>query len=95
MCSVTKVAGAFMLVIETYKTINMTYQAVTKLHIHLVFTTQVNSAFCAHWLASSEVISQVLFTSQQQNKNKIVFVGILSQLNLLFRLLVFNLCGLY
>ena len=29
MCSMTKVAGAFMLVIETYKTINMTCQAVT------------------------------------------------------------------
>ena len=39
--------------------------------------TQVNSTFCAHWLASSEVISQVLFTSEQQKENKTAFVGIL------------------
>ena len=30
----------------------------------LVYTTQVNSTFCVRWLASSEVISQVLFTSE-------------------------------
>ena len=30
----------------------------------LVYTTQVNSTFRALWLASSEVISQVLFTSE-------------------------------
>jgi len=36
----------------------------------LVYTTQVNSAFRACWLASSEVISQVLFTSEQPKKNK-------------------------
>ena len=36
----------------------------------LVYTTQVNSAFRAHWLTSSEVISQVLFTSKQPKKNK-------------------------
>ena len=28
----------------------------------LVYTNQVNSAFCARWLANSEVISQVLYT---------------------------------
>ena len=32
---------------------------------NLVYTTQVNSTFRARWLASSEVISQVLFTSEQ------------------------------
>ena len=42
----------------------------------LVYTTQVNSAFRARWLASSEVISQVLFTSEQPKKNKMAFVGI-------------------
>ena len=42
----------------------------------LVYTTQVNSAFCAYWLASSEVISQVLFTSDPPKKNKMAFVVI-------------------
>ena len=44
----------------------------------LVYTTQVNSTLRARWLASSEVISQVLFTSEQPKRNKIAFVGILS-----------------
>ena len=35
-------------------------------------------------MASSEVISQVLFTSEQPKKNKMAFVGILSQIMLLF-----------
>ena len=30
----------------------------------------MNSAFRARWLASSEVISQVLFTSEQPKRNK-------------------------
>ena len=47
-------------------------------------TTQVNSTFLACWLASSEVISQLLFTSEQPNKNKMAFVSILSQIKLLF-----------
>ena len=34
----------------------------------LVYTTRVNSTFRARWLASSEVISQVLFTSEQSKK---------------------------
>ena len=37
---------------------------------HLVYTTQVKSTFRACWLASSEVINQVLFTSEQLKKNK-------------------------
>ena len=45
---------------------------------------QVNSTFRARWLASSEVISQVLFTSEQQKRNKMAFVGIFSQIKLLF-----------
>ena len=36
----------------------------------LVYTTQVNSAFAARWLASLEVIIQVLFTSEQPKRNK-------------------------
>ena len=52
------------------------------------YTTQVNSTFRAWWLASSEVISQVQFTSQQPKKNKMAFVGILSQIKLLFGRLV-------
>ena len=39
-------------------------------------------------MASSEVISQVLFTSEQPKKNKMAFVGILSQINLFFGPLV-------
>ena len=35
-------------------------------------------------LASSEVISQVLSISEQPKKNKMAFVGILSQVKLLF-----------
>ena len=54
----------------------------------LVYTTQVNGTFRARWLASSEVISQVLFTSEQPKKNKMAFVGILSQIKLLFALLI-------
>ena len=58
---------------------------------YLVYTTQVNSTFRARWLASSEVISQVLFTSKQLKENKVAFVGILSQIKLLFALLVIQL----
>ena len=32
----------------------------------LVYTTQVNRAFCVRWLASLEVISQVLRTAEQK-----------------------------
>ena len=35
-------------------------------------------------MANSEVISQVLFTSEQPKKNKMAFGGILSQIKLLF-----------
>ena len=57
----------------------------------LVYTTQVNSTFRARWLASSEVISQVLFTSEQPKENEMAFVGILSQIKLLFGPLVIQL----
>ena len=60
-------------------------------YLPVVYTTQVNSTFCMPWLASSEVIRQVLFTSEQPKKNKMTFVGILSQIKLLFRLLVIQL----
>ena len=36
-------------------------------YTYLAYTTQVNSAFGARWLASSEVISQVLFTYTSVN----------------------------
>ena len=35
-------------------------------------------------MASSEVISQVLFTSEQPKKNKMAFVAIFSQIKLVF-----------
>ena len=44
----------------------------------------MNNTFRGRWLASSEMISQVLFTSEQPQKNKMAFVCILSQVNLLF-----------
>ena len=40
------------------------------LYIELVYITQVNSGFGALWLASPEVIIQVLFTSEQPKRNK-------------------------
>ena len=57
----------------------------------LVYTTQVNSTFRTRWLASSEVISQVLFTSEQLKKNKMAFVAIFLQIKLLFWPLVIQL----
>ena len=49
-----------------------------------IYTIKMNTTFRTRWLASSEVISQVLFTSEQPKKNKMAFVGILSQIKLLF-----------
>ena len=43
----------------------------------------MNSTFRARWLASLEVISQVLFTSEQPKKNKIAFVAIFSQIKVI------------
>ena len=57
----------------------------------ITISTQVNSTFRARLLASSEVISQVLFTSKQPKKNKMAFFSILSQIKLLFGLLVIQL----
>ena len=51
----------------------------------------MNSTFRARWLASSEVISQVLFTSGQPKENKMAFVAIFSQIKLLFGPLVIQL----
>ena len=51
----------------------------------------MNSTFHAHSLASSEVISHVLFTSKQPKKNKMAFIGIFLQIKLVFGLLVIQL----
>ena len=52
----------------------------------------MNNTFRERRLASSEVISQVLlFTSEQPKKNKMAFVGTLSQVKLLFWPLVIQL----
>ena len=51
----------------------------------------MNSTFRARWLASSEVISQVLFTSEQPKKNKMAFVSVLSPIKSLFGPLVIQL----
>ena len=61
------------------------------MHQMLVYTTQVDSTFRVRWLARLEVISQVLFTSEQPKKNKIAFASILSQIKLLFWWLVIQL----
>ena len=56
----------------------------------------MNSTFRARWLANSEVISQVLFTSEQPKKNKMAFVSILSQIKLLFGpLYIYSACVVY
>ena len=65
--------------------------AIISKYLLLVYTTQENSTFRALWLASSEVISQVLFTSELPKKNKMAFVGTFSQIKLLFRPLVIQL----
>ena len=51
----------------------------------------MNSTFRACWLASSEVISQVLFTSDQPKKNKMAFVAIFSQILFYFYFFTFTL----
>ena len=51
----------------------------------------MKSTFRARRLASSEVISQVLYTSEQPKKNDMAFVGVLSQIKLLFGSLVIRL----
>ena len=51
----------------------------------------MNSTFRGRWLASSEVISQVLFTSEQPKENKMDFVAIFSLIKLLFGPLVIQL----
>ena len=61
------------------------------LYFILVYKTQVNSTFRARWFASSEVINQALFTSEQPKKTKMAFVDILSQTKLLFGPLVIQL----
>ena len=66
------------------------YSYLIFLYFILVYKTQVNSTFRARWFASSEVINQALFTSEQPKKTKMAFVGILSQ-KLLFGPLVIQL----
>ena len=56
-------------------------ELIEKQYLLLVYTTQVNSTFSVHWLGSSEVISQVLFTSEQPTKNKMAFVGNCHKIN--------------
>ena len=51
----------------------------------------MNSTFRVRWLAGLEVISQVLFTSEQPKENKMAFVAIFSQKKLLFGQLVIQL----
>ena len=62
-----------MLIIKSISLINLHFWK-------YLYTTQVNSTFRTRWLASSEVISQVLFTSEQPKENKMAFVAIFSQI---------------
>ena len=57
----------------------------------LVYTTQMNSTFHARRLASSQVINQMLFTSEQPKKYLMAFVGILPQIKFPFGPLVIQL----
>ena len=59
----------------------------------LVYTTQVKSAFHARLLASSEVISQVLFTSEESRSRRKTkwLLSVYSQIKLLFGPLVIQL----
>ena len=59
-------------------------RCISSAYLQLVSTTQLNITFRARSLASSEVISQVLFTSEQPKENKMAFVAIFSQIKLLF-----------
>ena len=61
------------------------------MYVSLVYTTQVNSTSRARFLATSEAISQALFTSEQPKKDKMAFVSILSQIKLSFGLLIIQL----
>ena len=61
----------------------------------LLYTTQVNSTYRVCWLGSSEVISQVLFTSEQLKKKRMAFVVILSQIKLLFWAASYSACVVY
>ena len=64
-------------------------------NIRDLYTTQVNSTLRALWLASSDVISQVLFTSEQRKKDKMAFVAIFSQIKLLFGAASNSACVVY
>ena len=52
----------------------------------------MNSTFRARWLAGLEVISQVLTSREQPKKHKMAFVGILSQVKLLFGAASYSAC---
>ena len=51
----------------------------------------MNSTFRVRWLASLDVISQVLFTSEKPKKNKMAFIGIFLQIKWVFGLLAIQL----
>ena len=56
--------------------LDLIYWTVLIFILHGVTLKTSNSTFRARWLASSEVISQVLFTSEQPKKIKVAFVAI-------------------
>ena len=51
----------------------------------------MNSTFRPRWLASSKVISQVLFNSEEPKENKMASIDMFSQIKLLFGPLVIQL----
>ena len=56
---------------DDYNSIADDYHSIADNYHGLVYITQMNYSFIrACWLASSVVISQVLFTSEQPKKNK-------------------------
>ena len=55
----------------------------------------MNGTFHVRWLASSEVISQVLLPSEQPKKNKMDFVGTLSQVEVTLLAASYPACVVY
>ena len=63
------------------------------IHDVLVFTTQVNSAFHVRWSASSEMNSNVQFSSEQNHASRVKFLIIFRYIGRIQSL--FGICVVY
>ena len=93
-CSVTY-KGVFSIAITNTTRTSLKYRPPNN---SLVCTREVNRAFGARWLASSEVISQILFTSEHRAARETLKIDDFSvncyRYSSFWRYL-FNLCGIY